>query len=93
VPSGPAGGVLSGTYPNPGFAQAMATQAELGTTFGATSLVGGVPTITFGSVWGIDGTTGQPYYDPNGAASGEDALLIVDTNGSLNLVQPVGTTP
>lgn len=29
-PSGPAGGVLSGSFPNPDFAQAMATAADLG---------------------------------------------------------------
>lgn len=37
APSGTAGGVLSGTYPDPGFAVDMATQAELNAHTGSTS--------------------------------------------------------
>lgn len=36
--------------------------------------------------WGID-PTGQPYYDPDGAAPGDAALLSVDENGDLVLTQ------
>lgn len=51
--SGPAGGVLGGTYPNPGFAQPMATQADL------TALTTRVTALEGGSIVTIDALTGS----------------------------------
>lgn len=44
-----------------------------------------VLTIPAGAVWGIDGD-GFPYYDPDGAAPGEEALLVVGTDGTTAIV-------
>jgi hypothetical protein len=66
-----------------------------GTTFGIAALNGaGEPEITFTSEWGIDASTGEPYFDPAGALSGEDALLIVaEGTGELVLIRPEGAAP
>jgi hypothetical protein len=72
-----------------------AVGSQQGTSFGTTALNGsGEPEITFTSAWGIDASTGEPYFDPAGAVAGEDALLMADqTSGDLFLIQPTGATP
>ena len=64
-----------------------------GTTIGTVALdVGGNPVLTVDSIWGIDGDD-QPYYDPAGAAPGEDAVLRLADDGSLNLTTITGQVP
>lgn len=79
-PTGPAGGVLAGNYPNPIFAADMATQAELDTHTTATTSVHGI-TDTANLVY-----QDTPYLDFNivsPGASGTGQIAWNDTAGTL----------
>lgn len=62
--------------------------AQLGTSLGETTVgEDGSLSISFSSPWGI-GADGYPYYDSDGAAVGEEAVLIVGSDGNLYIVKP-----
>lgn len=90
TPTGAAGGVLSGTYPNPGFAEDMATQAELNAVAGS---IGGkaettdprFPTTDQKSA--LVGTSGAPgsgnrYVTENDGRISHTFDVVVAYNGS-----------
>lgn len=91
APSGPAGGVLSGTFPNPGFAQDMATQSELDTGLASKATDANVMHLTSNeTASGIKTFTtavaiGTGGYPVNGAVRLQNNTFITSRNTLNNM--------
>jgi hypothetical protein len=94
-----AGGVLSGTYPNPGFAADMATQAELDAHTGDTSDAHDASAISFTPAGSIAATDVQAAIEEvaseagGGGAPTDVDYLVGTASGGLSAEIVVGTSP
>jgi hypothetical protein len=78
APSGPAGGVLGGTYPDPGFAVDQATQAELDAINSA--LDTRLDLVEGGEAWGTLDTTYDGRLELVPVAADQNGLIIQAPN-------------
>lgn len=88
TPSGPAGGVLSGTYPDPGFASDMATQAELDAHEADTTSVHGITDTS--ALYRSGGTDVAVADGGTGASSATSARSNLGLVGYRNIQQVTG---
>jgi hypothetical protein len=92
IPHGPAGGVLSGEYPNPGFAQAMATQTALETGLGlkvnryTLRLITGNATANVGELIRVNATNGAVTVTPPANAADGDTVTVIKIDSTANSV-------
>lgn len=80
VPSGPAGGSGgSGAYGGASLTPALDGNGNV--------------VVTIASGWGIDPATGLAYFNATGATDGQEAILGINSDGTLSLTQIQGQVP
>jgi len=87
-PTGGAGGVLSGTYPNPGFAVNMATQAELDDAKDRANHTGTQPVSSLSDPENLPVSTAQAA----AILAGDTAILRTYAQGDPNIPQSMTIT-